>query len=414
MDEKKQNQSGGRVIDIGAALEEKERAERAEEKRLRKELRPPLFKRVVALLLVLILVFSAVMVTVYWDEINIDAIRRTISYFGTEQSAGETAPFAYERGNDNCFAELGKHLAVVTNQNATIYDYSGAVLFETKVKLDTPAVDVGGGMVLAYEVGGSNLVVFNEKGVKLSLAMEDGMGIYAADLNSAGYLAVTAQKKGQKGCVTVYNAAMEKIFSFDSATRYVANACVSEDCKYMLAQTLGQEEGVFSSNMVVYRLDSETQYSEFSVEGGMVLSLESMGSQTLCVADDQAVLAGSTGKVSAVYSYPLPYLRDFASGGDGFAAFVLNRYRAGTSGKLVTMGTDGETIGEAEINEEVLSLSAAGRYLAVLYTDRLVVYNKDLTEYATFTQTETAESAVMRSDGSVWMISAGEISLLIP
>ena len=70
----------------------------------------------------------------------------------------------------------------------------------------------------------------------------------------------------------MYNANMEKIFSFDSSTRFVVNAYVTEDCKYMVAETLGQESGTFVSEMVVYRLDREEQYAAFSVENAMVLT----------------------------------------------------------------------------------------------------------------------------------------------
>ena len=52
--------------------------------------------------------------------------------------------------------------------------------------------------------------------------------------------------------------------------------------------------------------------------------------------------------------------------------------------------------------------------MAVLYADRLVVYNKDLTEYAVPEQTGEAESVCMRGDGAVWLISSGEVSLLLP
>ena len=92
----------------------------------------------------------------------------------------------------------------------------------------------------------------------------------------------------------------------------------------------------------------------------------------------------------------------------------MNRHRAGTSGKLVTIGNTGEAIAELDLSEEVLDVSAAGRYLAVLYAERLVVYNKDLTEYAVSEQTGEAESVCMRDDGAVWLISGGEVSLLLP
>lgn len=181
-----------------------------------------------------------------------------------------------------------------------------------------------------------------------------------------------------------------------------------------MAETLGQESGTFVSEMVVYRLDREEQYAAFSVENAMVLDIGSVGGQTACIAEDRVVVATSGGQISASYPYALPYLREYSLEGDGFAVLALNRHRAGTSGKLVTVNSSGEAIAELDLNDEILDLTAAGRYIAVLYADRLTVYNKDLTEYATFTQTETAQFACMRSDGSVWLITADTISLLIP
>ena len=48
------------------------------------------------------------------------------------------------------------------------------------------------------------------------------------------------------------------------------------------------------------------------------------------------------------------------------------------------------------------------------YSLCMVIYNKDLTEYAVLEHTETAESVCMRGDGSVWLISDDEIALLLP
>ena len=418
MDENKRKlnqKEDGNIIDLSAALEEKERAERAEAKRLRKAERPSFGRRLLSLLLVLIIVLAAVVLTVYWDKINIDAIRRSLSYMGTEQTAeGKTEAFAYDRGNSNCFSTLGKYLVYVSDKEAIIFDHSGSELFKTEVHLETPVVDIGGSAAVAYDAGGSDLVVFNEKGEKLTLKMEDDLAIYSASLNHSDWLAVTSQKKSQKGCVAIYNADMDKVFEFVSSSRFVIGAYVTEDCKYMVAQTLGQQNGTFVSEMVIYRLDSEEQYAEFAVENAMVLDVGSISGQTLCIAEDRAVMASAGGQITADYEYPLPYLREYSCEGDGFAVLNMNRYRAGTSGKLVTLGPEGEAIAELDLSEEILNLSAAGRYVAVLYADQLVVYNKDLTEYAVFTRTEAAEYACMRSDGSVWLISDDEISLLIP
>ena len=47
------------------------------------------------------------------------------------------------------------------------------------------------------------------------------------------------------------------------------------------------------------------------------------------------------------------------------------------------MDDDGEEIASLDVVEEVLDVSVCGRYLAVLYADRLVVYNRQLQVYAT-------------------------------
>lgn len=418
MDEKKRNinrEDHRNIIDLTAALEEKERVERIEEKKQRKAERPALWKRIVSMLLVAAIVFAAVGLTIYWDDINFDAIRREISYIGTNQDdAGQTVAFQYDRGNNDCFAGFGKYLVHASNKKTVVYDHHGNELFEGEVQLETPVIDVGGSAAVVYDVGGRNLLAFDEKGEKLRISLDEGLGIYSATMNQSNWLAVTSQKKSQRGCVTVYNANMEKVFEFDSTTRFVLNAYVTEDCKYMVAHTLGQENGIFTSKMIIYKLDREEPFADFSLENTMVLSIGSLNGQTLCIGDREVVFASPDGKVNATYQYEFPYLRDFSDEGDGFVAMALNRHRAGTNGKLITLGADGEILAELDIAAEVLDLSAAGRYIAVLYADKLVVYNRDLTEYAVFTQTDRAEASCMREDGSVWLIATSDISLLIP
>ena len=93
---------------------------------------------------------------------------------------------------------------------------------------------------------------------------------------------------------------------------------------------------------------------------------------------------------------------------------LLNRYRSGSVGRLVTLNDDGTEIASVDINTEVLSVSASGRYLAVLYADRLVVYNRDLQVYASLQGTDYAREALMRPDGSVLLIAAEEAELFLP
>ena len=88
--------------------------------------------------------------------------------------------------------------------------------------------------------------------------------------------------------------------------------------------------------------------------------------------------------------------------------------QSGNVGRLITVGTDGTELASLEVNDEVRSLSAAGRYIAVLYTDSLVVYNQDLQTYATLKGTGYAKAALVRDDGSALLISAESARLFLP
>lgn len=55
---------------------------------------------------------------------------------------------------------------------------------------------------------------------------------------------------------------------------------------------------------------------------------------------------------------------------------------AGSQATLQVIDDTGTVKGSLDLNQQVLSLSAAGRYLAVLTGDRLDIYTSDLSLYS--------------------------------
>ena len=100
--------------------------------------------------------------------------------------------------------------------------------------------------------------------------------------------------------------------------------------------------------------------------------------------------------------------------GDGFTVLLLNRYQSGSVGRLVTIGPEGEELGTLDIRKEVLSVSACGRYIAVLYPGSLVVYNQNLNVYATLNGITDIKEALVRADGSALLMSSQSASLFLP
>ena len=99
---------------------------------------------------------------------------------------------------------------------------------------------------------------------------------------------------------------------------------------------------------------------------------------------------------------------------DGSKALLLSRYRSGSTMKLVTVSSDGTEMASLDSSQEVLSMSAAGKYIAVLYSDSLVLYTPQLQEYARLDGTEYARSVIMREDGTAVLIGSSSAWLYIP
>lgn len=365
--------------------------------------------------LMLAAVLLVVLFAAYRDGTGFDILRRYLHY-GRSEQAGGAVVYRYDAASKNRFALLGESLVVLSDASLRLFNSAGEEVWATPVTMSAPALAAGGGRAVAYDVGGTSLYVLDQTGLLLELTASEEEPYISATLNQNGELAVTAQKQGWKGSVKVYDQALSQdpIFEFKSSRRFVMDGYVLGGS--LAVVTLGQENGVFVSSVGLYDLskDAEEPDSSYNISGGLAAAIGEQEGKLAVIADTSLTFADAGGKLTGTYSYGGAYLREYNLGGAGFTALLLNRYRSGSVGRLVTVDTDGEVLGSLDIREEVLSVSASGRYLAVLYADHLAVYNQDLQPYAALQGTGDARSALMRADGSVLLLSAGTASLFLP
>ena len=89
-------------------------------------------------------------------------------------------------------------------------------------------------------------------------------------------------------------------------------------------------------------------------------------------------------------------------------------YQGSSAGSLTLLDAQGveQSFG---INEEVLDVSAAGDYVAVLTSNELNIYKNDLSVYASTSNSWGARRVLMREDGSALLVlSLIHISVLFP
>lgn len=373
------------------------------------------FGRALRVLLTLLIVLAVVVAAAWKDLKSLDSVKRLFSYNKiTQDEQGKAELYAFSNDRSNVFALLGDHLIVASTTNVTVLGDDGSIVYSGSVKLASPAIAVGGQTAAVYDIGAQTLLVFSASGLVRDMSGECSGSILSVSLNPSDYLTLNAEKSGYKSTVTVYDASGEKVFAFNSSERYVIDAAVLRDCKHMAAVTLGEANGAVANTVSLYSLGSEKAASVNTLTGSLLLSLDSVAGSLACLTDESLTFFTAGGSLAGSYRFEYPYLRGVSMEGDGFAALLLSRYRSGSALRIVTVGTDGEALGGLDSRSEVLSLSAAGNYLAVLYSDSLVIYTPQMEEYARLVGTEYARAVIMRDDGTAVLIGSASAWLYIP
>ena len=373
------------------------------------------FRRVFIVFAVLSVVLGAVIFAAYRDLNSFDSVRRLLSYNKVEQDEqGRVGLYSYDADRTNVYALLGERLVVASTTKFSVLANDGTQVFSQSARMTNPAIAVGAHAALVYDVGGVNAFLVGEKGLLRDCSEACDEGILAASLNESDYLVLTTERSGYKSVVSVYDPTGEALFAFNSSDSFVLDACVLRDCKHLAAVTAGDADGVFSSTLNLYSLSSETAESVNVLSGSLVLSLSNVGSKLAALGDDRLTIFGDDGSLAGSYRYEYPYLRAFSTLGANHIALLLSRYKSGSTFRLVTVAPDGEELGTAEINREVLGVSASGKYVAVLCSDSLTVYTSDLSEYAVLEDTGYAKGVIMRDDGTALLLGTSGAWLYIP
>lgn len=374
--------------------------------------------RIVILIITFVLVLGAVLIVVNYDELNIDAVKRYLTYRSIERSdTGQAASFPYARGASTQFVSVGSDLLVCSDNTILLYSGSGTQYISETVTLLDPIIDSAGDIGLIYDAGGTILRTYSDRTLGLSITQDDDHPILAASINESGWVALCTQDSGYKGSVTVYDNNGSPIMEVSLSSQFVMDALISPDCKSLAILTVGLTDGIFDSQIAIYSLTEDTQgdSTPITTSLGDEVILDSRWSDDgiWCLGENEVFLLDPDGSITTQTQYTDLYLKTYSIQGDGFAAMLLGKYRAGTSAELTVLNESGD-LKLLAVEEQILSLSASGSYLAVLTADRLDIYNPDLTLYNTLEGTQGAREVVMRDDGTALLIDTQTAHLYIP
>ena len=360
-------------------------------------------RRLGALLVVLCAVLAVVALSSMEKGKYLASLRRWLMY-GDSRATRDVYTYAADPANR--YGLLGNGLLVVGSNAVRIFQDDSTMSYElSPLGMEDPQITVGGRQAAVCDIGGNTLHVLDQNGLLRTMHTDHGLSYYSARLNGSGYLAVTEQKSGYRARVAVYDSGGEMVFHFDSYDSYISDAIVTEDCRRVVAVSLGAQNGAFASRLLVYDMARAELVGDYAIRDGLVLEAASRGDRLITLCDKRLSILTLDGEVLMDQAYGNLYLHDYVLTGKDFCALLLGRYQAGNVRTLTTYNLNGEQIASMELTDEVLDMSGEGEYLAVLYGDSLVIYTKELVEKARLEETGYAGQVRMEADGTALVIS---------
>lgn len=376
------------------------------------------FLRFLAFLLTAALLLGAVFLIANWRKLNFDFFRRWYAYRSlAKNESGQVESYRYIGGSGSSFLQLGEDLLVSSESGVRLYSPAGTAYVDQPCVFSHPFVAAGGNTALVYDAGGSDLFVYRDREQVFSYTASGGHSILYASLSAQGQLVLVTQASGLKGEVTVYNSSFEPLYGLKISSRFVTGAELSPDGKTLALATSGQTGGIYDSQIGFYgfpRAAEDTEPDAVCSLGNNATLRLSWASEPLRVLGENALsFVSPDGTLAGSYSYDRRVLKGYCLEGNA-CTLLLGKYRAGTSADLVVVDAAGEELASQDMDQQVLSMSSAGRYLSVLTADGLTIYSGALEPYHTTADLQGARRVLQREDGSVTLISGETARLYLP
>ena len=351
---------------------------------------------IIAFLVTVILFLAAAVIYFYQSNASTDnLILSTVTAVVPEDE------YVFDAGSGQVFAAAGQGLAVANSTGFELLDSSGNVVTSKLLQMDNPSVAACDTYAIFYDLGGTNIAAADfEGGIKeLSVAGD----ILSVTISAGGYAAITTECTGYRALVTIYNGELIPVYEWYSSSAWVISAAASPD---------GQSVAVLSytasgSEVRFFRLDQTTQTGAFSVSDKILLDVHWFSSDRLCAyTTDQVLFFNAEGRWLGTYSFAGQYLTGFAGGGDGFITLSLSPYRTGTTSVLVSLDASGKELGTADIESEIVSLTASGSEVLALYADGAILYSGSLAEKGRITGLPGFKYGLLRAKSEALLIAS--------
>lgn len=318
--------------------------------------------------------------------------------------AGDTAEFSFDAHSSNEYLGFRRGLAVASVSGLLCLDEDGKEAALVQNHTDPPALLCSDTVALSYGIGGSTIAAArHKKGTVLNITVPGPL--LDADLSSDSCVCYASVQSGYKTVLTVLDQSGAEIYSWYSSSQFFSQCAVSKKARYMAAVALGQDGSSFETTCVLFATDQEEPVAQVSLGSDLIFDLRFVSPRRICAVGESALhYFDLDGSHYAQYPYAGGELMSFDMHADSFTAIVRNMNEAGSRFRITTVDDRGEQLAELSLDDEIIDISANGRYLAVLTADSLQVYDRRLRPCLSEDNVGFATRVCVQEDGAALLI----------
>lgn len=383
----------------------------------KRQKKPNRFLRLLALLATSALVLLAMVLVIYRDTINVDTFKHWLAYRNMDTgTTGETDPFSHAGGDKLSIAYLDSGIVTASAAGAHYYTLDGEHLAEEVLSMENPVLTSSRTTAVVYDAGNQSLFAFRNSQEYFSLSLNGGADLLSARPNDGGWLAVTAQQSGYKGAVTVYDRRGEPVIQISLSSTFAVDAAVSPDGQTAAVVTIGQQDGVFFSRLLLYQVNQQEPFAQVDLGSLTVLDVDFDEGVVWLLGEDRLLTVSLLPEGQQVQTYYISpnYLKGCSLGGDGFAFLLVGRYRSGGATQALRIDSSAQAVQSIPLNSQVLDYAAAGDTCALLSGSQLSLYNAKLEQFADVGNTQAARKVALSANGSAVLANDQYAWLYIP
>ena len=374
--------------------------------------------RITLMLLSILLVLLLLAWLIFPHVMNPDRLVRFFRYMGLREKENY-GRVTFEAAAGNVYAGFDDGLLVGTETGLTLYALDGEQKAFVQGSLPTPVLRTGGEVSLVFSPGSSYAAAIGAGGDILLDGALSG-ALLDASVSFDGYSVRLTAESGSKAVAEVLNPKQEAIYRFSSRTRYLNACAVSEKGEWLAVASLEEERSIYRSAVVLLRTDRPVADLEQEDSGAVRAELGNRviyelrfldESHLLAVTQDELVFLDLKGELLSTLPLEGERLVDYAVSREGWLLLALE---GGGAAKVLSLDASGNTLARLELAVRVRSVSAEGRYGAVLTEMELRILDSRLEEYDRSWDVLGATRVVVRADGTALLIAAGGTKLFIP